>query len=88
MFCSSLLEVLTEVSDNPLLDTHEYEVEFLDGHVELMSANLIAQILFSQINDEGHQHILLDDVIDYRRDEKAIKKVDAFVTMRNGVKRW
>ena len=27
------------VSNNPLLDTREYEVEFLDGHVESMSAN-------------------------------------------------
>ena len=52
-------------SDNPLLDTREYEVEFLDGHVESMSANLIAQHLFSQVDEEGHRHILLDDIIDF-----------------------
>ena len=51
-----------------------------------MSANLIAQNLFSQIDEEGHQHILLDDIIDYRRDERVIEKADAFVVMRNGVK--
>jgi hypothetical protein len=74
-------------SDNPLLDTREYEVEFLDGHVESLSANLIAQHLFSQVDEEGHRHILLDDIIDFRRDETAIDKADAFITMRNGVKR-
>ena len=52
-------------NDNPLLDTREYEVEFLDGHVESMSANLIAQHLFSQVDEEGHRYILLDDIIDF-----------------------
>ena len=53
------------VSDNQLLDTHEYEVKFLDGHVKSMSANLITKHLFSQVDTEGHQHILLDDIIDF-----------------------
>jgi hypothetical protein len=64
------------VSNNPLLDTCEYEVEFLDGHVESMSANLIAQHLFLQVNKEGNRHILLDDIIDFRRDGMAIDKAD------------
>jgi hypothetical protein len=42
------------VSDNQLLDTHEYEVKFLNGHAESMSANLSAQNLFSQVDEEGH----------------------------------
>ena len=33
-------------NDNPMLDTREYEVEFLDGHHESLSANVIAQHLF------------------------------------------
>jgi hypothetical protein len=73
--------------DNPMLDTREYEVEFLDGHSESLSANLIAQYLYSQVDQEGHRHLLLDDIVDYRRDESAIDKEDAFITMRNGVKR-
>ena len=28
-------------NDNPMLDTQEYEVEFLDGHWESLSANII-----------------------------------------------
>jgi hypothetical protein len=75
------------VNENPLLDTREYEVEFLDGHVEAMSANSIAQHLFSQIDEEGHRHILLDDIIDFRKDDTAVDKADAFITMKNGVKR-
>jgi hypothetical protein len=74
-------------NENPLLDTREYEVEFLDGHVKSMSANSIAQHLFSQIDEEGHQHVLLDDIIDFEKDDTAVDKADAFVTMKNGVKR-
>ena len=74
-------------NENPLLDTREYAVEFLDGHSESITANLIAQHLYSQIDDEGNRHILLDDIIDHRKGMQAIDKEDAFVTMSNGVKR-
>ena len=71
----------------PLLDTREYDVEFTDGHSESLSANLIAQHLYSQIDEEGNRHILLEDITDHRRGESAVDKGDAFITMSNGVKR-
>ena len=74
-------------NEHPLLDTREYEVEFMDGHTEAIAANLIAQHLYSQIDDEGNRHMLLDDIIDHRKGVQAIDKEDAFVTMSNGVKR-
>ena len=74
-------------ADNPLLDTRAYAVKFPDGREESLTANLIAQSLYSQIDEEGNKHLLLDDIIDYKRNETAIDKRDAFVTMKNGVKR-
>jgi hypothetical protein len=74
-------------NENPLLDTREYAVEFRDGHIESLSANLIAKNLYSQLDDEGNRHVLLSDIIDHRRDERAIDKADAFVHRKNGVKR-
>lgn len=74
-------------NENPLLDTRRYEVEFSDGHSEELSANLIAQHLYSQIDEEGERHILLDDIVDYRMNDKAVRKEDAFVLMNNGVRR-
>ena len=76
-----------KASDNPRIDTREYEVEFQDGHLESLSANLIAQNLYSQIDDEGKRHILLDDIVDHRKDRTAVEKNDAFLQMANGVKR-
>ncbi len=52
-----------------------------------VSANLIAQNLYSQLDDKGKRHILLSDIVDHKQDERAIDKQDAFVTMKNGVKR-
>ncbi|KAI2506381.1 Reverse transcriptase (RNA-dependent DNA polymerase) [Fragilaria crotonensis] len=74
-------------SENPLMDTREYTVEFTDGHSEALSANLIAQNLFSEIDEEGNRHVLLDDIIDFRKSGAAVSQEDAFVTMSNGVKR-
>jgi hypothetical protein len=47
---------------------------------------LIAQHLFSQVDEEGHRHVLLDDIINFCRNDAAIDKANAFVTMQNGVK--
>jgi hypothetical protein len=72
--------------DNPLLDTREYKVEFLDGHRESLSANVIAQHMFSQMDEEGHQHLLLDNTMDFRRNDTVIDNKDPFVEMGNGVR--
>jgi hypothetical protein len=78
---------ISTVNNNSLLDMREYEVEFLDGHKESLSAYLIAQHLYYQVlHERGHRHVLLDDIINFRRNDTAIDKADAFVTMRNGVK--
>jgi hypothetical protein len=40
-------------NDNPLLDSRKYEVEYADGHVEELTANIIAENLIAQVNEEG-----------------------------------
>ena len=42
-------------SDNPILDTRMYEVEYQDGHTGLLAANLIAENLFAQVDEEGNR---------------------------------
>jgi hypothetical protein len=74
-------------NDNPILDTHMYEVEFQDGHRASMAANAIAENLFSQIDDEGNRHVLFDEIADHRTNGKQITRQDAFVTTRTGTKR-
>ena len=74
-------------SENSLLDTREYTVEFKDGLAECLTANMIAKNMYSQLDEEGKRHLLLADIIDHRKGKRAIDKQDAFSTRRNGVRR-
>ena len=59
-----------------------------DGREEsLTTASLILQSLYSQIDDIGNKHLLLEDIIDHKQNQNAIDKRDAFVRMKNGVQR-
>jgi hypothetical protein len=73
--------------DNPILDTRMYEVEFLDGHTEALSANDIAENMFAQVDEEGHRHVILQEIVDHKRDHQSITADDAFITSSNGVRR-
>ena len=41
---------------NPLFDTRAYIVEFPDGSVDEYTANIIAENIYSQVNEEGKQY--------------------------------
>ena len=40
---------------NPLLDTREFEVEYKDGTIEIMPANIIAENIRSQVDEQGYK---------------------------------
>jgi hypothetical protein len=71
-------------ASNPILDTRQYEVEFPDGSVETYNANLIAENLYSQIDDEGRQFQLIDEILDHRKDGTAVCTDDGTFTDRSG----
>ena len=63
---------------NPILDTSEYLVEFSDGTTKELTANLIAESMYSQVDDEGHHFQLLKEISDHRKDDTAIEKKDGY----------
>ena len=72
---------------NPLLDTHMYEVEFADGEKASLAANYIAENLFAQVDDEGNHQVPMNEIIDYRTNGTELKQQDAFITTKTGTKR-
>ena len=54
---------------NPILDTHEYIVEFEEGNEAELNANLS---MFAQCDTNGNQYVLLDSLVDHRRLDTAI----------------
>ena len=67
-----------QAHSNPILDTCEYEAEFTDGSREIYMANLIAENMYSQVDEEGQQYTLLNEIIDHKSDGKALSKDDGF----------
>jgi len=74
-------------NDNPILDIRMYEVEYYDGSKQVLSTNVIAKNMFASIDKEGHQHLLLDSIVDVRKSKDAISKDDAYVKSSNSVNR-
>eukprot|EP00978_Attheya_sp_CCMP212_P031214 scaffold117251_cov65-Attheya_sp.AAC.3 len=54
---------------NPLLDTRLYSVEFSDGEVTQIQANIIAENMFAQVDSEGRERMLLHEIIGHRKDD-------------------
>ena len=74
-------------SNNPLTDTRMYDVEFLDGSRETLAANIIAENLLAQVDEEGHRQLLMEEIIDHRKNEHAIDKKNALYTTKQGTKK-
>ena len=45
---------------NPLFDLWKYEVEFLDGRIKILTANIIADNLLAHVDDDGNIHLLIE----------------------------
>ena len=72
---------------NLITDTRLYQVEFADGTRETVPANVIAENLLSQIDQEGHQQLLLDEIISHRRLVDTIPKSEGTFISSSGATR-
>jgi hypothetical protein len=69
---------------NPILDTREYEVELPDGSVSEYTANTIAENIYSQIDSEGRQFVIMSEIIDHKKDLSALGKDQGYYISYNG----
>jgi len=69
---------------NPILDTRVYQVTFPDGNSAEYSANMIAECLYSQVDDEGRQYLLLEAIVDHKRTVEALANEEIFQVSYNG----
>ncbi len=70
-------------SDNPILDTWLYDVEFPNGEVTLLIANAIAQTMNSQCDIDGIKYLLLECFVDVQKDHTAIS-LNKQIALHNG----
>ena len=72
---------------NPLLNTLSYDVEFPDGTVREYGANIIAENIYSQVDEQGHSHGILDSILDHRKSDDAIDIEQKYVMTKSGQRR-
>ena len=68
-----------KANSNPILDTRIYDVEFADGQRAELAANVIAQSMYAMCDTEGNQYLLLDGIVDHRKDGTAVERADMYV---------
>ncbi len=71
---------------NPILDTREYVVCFEDGTEDTYTANLIAECIYSLIDESGQQLLLMQENIDHKKTSGAISKEDSYYSTKSGPK--
>lgn len=76
-----------ERNSNPILDTRLYEVQFPDGHYEQYGTNALVENLYSQVDAEGRQFLLLDEIVGHRADDTALKKGQEWIRIPSGNRR-
>ena len=80
-------EPIGHAHPNPLFDTREYEIEFTDGTREKYLANVIAENMYAQVDDEGHQYLLLQEIMDHQKDHSAVLISEGIVKSANGMEK-
>jgi len=65
-------------NQNPILDTRVYQVEFPDGHLEEYSTNMIAEALYSQVDEEGFDTGILQEICDHQMTNSAVPISEGF----------
>ena len=72
---------------NPHFDTRAYLVEFKDGSVAEYTANIIAENIYSQVDQEGRSFSILQEITDHKVDPKvALNESNGFYLSANGNK--
>ena len=71
-------------TNNYMTDTAEYVVTNLDGNEEVVTANVIAENLLAQMDDEGYRHLMLDEILDVKTDKDAVPKERGLRVNRHG----
>jgi hypothetical protein len=79
-------ELIGTYNSNPILNTLVYDVEFPDGEIKEYSANIIAENMFSQVDDSGTYSTNLDAIISHNKDDSAVHIKDKYMISKTGRK--
>ena len=65
--------VIGTYHNNPILNTTVYLAEFPDGTISEYAANIIAEAIYNQVDDEGHDNTLFEAIIGHEFQPQTLK---------------
>ena len=63
--------IIGKYDNNPYLNSVMYEVEFIDSQMKKYGANIIAENMLSQVDCDRYSLVLVEGIVDYRKDESV-----------------
>ena len=78
--------LLGRSNPNPLLDTSTYSIKFDTGEIEEYTANVIAEAIQAELDDDGYNLHELAEILDHRQDDTAVGLDNATFTTKSGRK--
>ena len=73
--------------DTPIFNQIVYDVEFPDGEVKEYAANVIAENMLQQVENEGFTLTLLNSILNFKQYDQAVSKDDQYATTNRGIRR-
>ena len=68
-----------------MLDSRRYKVEYLDGTTEALTNYIIAENLLPKVDDQGHRHLMIDEIEDHRKNSDAVPKEKGTIQTPSGL---
>ena len=87
VICHTLDEngkVMGKHSDNPILNTLMYDVEFPDVTIHPYSANVISNNIYAQVDSEGIRTNIIDAIIDHCTNGNSVLKNEQYFIKKRG----
>ena len=69
--------------NNQILDTQEYEVELEYRKTDSYFSNIIIYNVYSQLDREGHQTLVMSEIVDHHRDGSSFTKYNGFTSIHS-----
>ena len=60
-----------------------YEVEYCHGYIAVMASSIIAESLFTKVDQEGNRFVLIESIMDKRTDGTQTLQKDTFVITKS-----
>ena len=61
-----------------------YDVEYTDGTMETLSANILAENILAQVDENGYRHLMIDEIVDHRKTDEAIPITEGTYRTKHG----